>query len=531
MKFKGIENNSTVKEIGALFRRLDSADWRINVKLMPSQERQYLGISQLPALARRRVLNPTAEARPAGFELKVSIESTRQWRVAPIKSCPIAAVARQGDAQALCFVFEQHGITHYLPQLELARVLFFPHAYLARLALIHQGLAQEFGIQWIQTEERASIDILPNCTLPLFVRREHALRRVLGWILLDADARRSFESIAVHQLQNGHDANGYRVWRFQFDPPLLEGVRLTCRGHFDQKEKAFFVYEVHGITNLTCHCPAQVDFLDPKYVTAQAGTGPVAPSASAPESEIEIDDEQVPDADRAEVRLDPKAVSLMFANPFQTTRIGKGKGARGHKGEGEKAKSPELGGLVVVSTDEASVQGVIPSADYAGLDDESDDAHLYAERFTLFDTMVRHLVSMPGCRHLHRMMYKLPAVKGHSKHLLADGNPRCIVCHVARKDSTAFVLLEVDTSDSAKALSTLLLTQHEPFATWEHLSEVQTQLIKGSLAWPTSFLDSVFEGRYRRISHPSVSSMTSETPGHGYGRHWARRVYANILAS
>ncbi len=50
MKFKGVENNSVVREIGSLFRRYDGSNWHINIKLAPSQKKQYFGVSQIPIL-------------------------------------------------------------------------------------------------------------------------------------------------------------------------------------------------------------------------------------------------------------------------------------------------------------------------------------------------------------------------------------------------------------------------------------------------------------------------------------------------
>ena len=204
MKFKGVENNSVIREIGSLFRRHDGPDWHINVKLAPGQKKQYFGVSQIPVLARRRVVNASEQPRPAGFQSRIVIENTRHWRTEPIEACPIPVVNRQDDGQQWCFNFEFGGTQYYLPQLELARVLFFHHAYITRLALIPNGLSQEFDVQRLDKLSKALVNILPTCTLPLYVRGDYALRRLLAWILLDEEAKLSFESVARYQLQNGY---------------------------------------------------------------------------------------------------------------------------------------------------------------------------------------------------------------------------------------------------------------------------------------------------------------------------------------
>lgn len=52
----------------------------------------------------------------------------------------------------------------------------------------------------------------------------------------------------------------------------------------------------------------------------------------------------------------------------------------------------------------------------------------------------------------------LPEVKGFTKHLKADNNPRCIAEIHFLHQRQHFILLEVDTSDNVIRLSTQLLT-------------------------------------------------------------------------
>ena len=59
-----------------------------------------------------------------------------------------------------------------------------------------------------------------------------------------------------------------------------------------------------------------------------------------------------------------------------------------------------------------------------------------------------------GCRHIHREIRKLPTIDGYSKHLLDDGNQRCLAFHRIKKDGQEFALIEVDTSDNKNKLLT-----------------------------------------------------------------------------
>ena len=532
MRFKDVENNSTIREIGPLFCRLGGSGWHINVKLKPSQKKQYFGISQIPVLARRRVLNPTAESLPAGFLTSISIEDTRTWKSGLIKSCPISAVNSREDANQWCFVFEHNETQYFLPQLELARVLFFHYAYLVRLSLVHQGLIQDFDVRRIDGVSKVLVDIMPTSSLPLYVRGDHALRRVLAWILLDDDARRSFESIARHQLQDGYDIEKYRVWCFQFDPPLLQGAGLTFRGHYDRNKKSFFVYEVYGISNLLCNCPSVVDFFDPRFFESQSGGSRAVRPRALSITELEIDEKQEPDSDRYEIRIDTPMVAFEFSKPFHTTRIGKGRARSGSCSKNGGSTNPSTEAALEISTDEASVLGTLPSADFDGLDDKSDDAHLYAHKFEAFEEMVVKLVNLAKCDHIRRQIRKLPWIEGYSKHLLPDGSPRCLAFHLISKDGAVYALLEVETSDNKNRLSTLFLKEQASSFDWERqIGVLEIQLLKSSLVWPTSFLTKEFGSNYKRIPHPKTSSSNKALIEQESINHWAERVHSEMLSA
>lgn len=529
MRFKGVASNSTIREIGHLFRRLDNADWRIHVGLKPSKAKRDFSVSQLPVLARRRVLNSAEEKSPAGYPTLVDIKRTANWTEGPIASCPIHAVREQNDKDQWCFVFEHNGITHYLPQIELARVLFIHNAYLARLSLVSGGLSQEFDVQWATDAREAQVNILPTCSLPLYAREGPAHRRTLAWILLDPDARQSFDSIATNQLNEGYEKNNYRLWRFRFSPPPLKGVRLTMRGHFAKDVGVCFVYEIHGIAGLSWHGPSNVTFFDPRYHEGHPGENRGVRPAASFVPEPEIDDEEVPTPDSATTRIEIPPVKIHFVNPFSTSRTGCSSGPAGGRSRQKDAATPPENAFVEVGTDEASVLGTVPAADYDGLEDQSDDAHLYAKKFEAFKLMAAQLVNMPDCLSVAQGIRKLPPVKGRSKHRLTDGNPRCTAFHIVTKNGTAYALLEVDVSDSKDALSTLLLKEPRPSFDWDgHLMKLEKELVKKSLVWPTEFLNEVFQSDYRRIAHPTTSSKSAALLKSDSIHNWTKRVYSQM---
>jgi len=531
MKFKGLKDDSRIKEIGSVFRRHGGSDWNINVKLTPHQQKQYFGFSQVPILARRRVLKATEESRPAGFKSSVTVVNTRFWEAERIKACPIPAVNRQGDSKQWCFVFDFNGVRYFLPQIELARVLFLHTAYLARLSLTHNGLSQEFDVQQESELNKVWINILPTSSLPLNSRRDDALRQRLAWILLDEDARHSFESIATYQLKNGYDNDKYRLWDFQFDPPALAGAELALRGHYESDLNAFFAYEIDGISKLPSSCPAHVDVVDPRYSAGQAGQDRSGQAKPHTRAELTINDDEEPNTDLEELQIDAPAVIFEFAQSFKTTRIRAGKTRAGGYGTKEVQTEPLEKNSLEVSTDESSIHGTLSPADYNATSEKNDNADIYTDKFKAFDAMVQQLVNTPDCTHIHREIRKLPTIYGYSKNLRRDGSPRYLAWHVIKKSNQFYSLVEVDTTDNTNSLSTLLIKdKNVPLNSQKYIGELEIQLIKNSLVWPTNFLTQTLENNYKRISHPQSPTENRGLLDCESIQKWAERVKLEIFS-
>lgn len=97
------------------------------------------------------------------------------------------------DKRQHCFCFLANNIQIYLPQLELARVLFLHDGYLSRSALEPDYLRSEFSIEY-PGPNVAWVNVLPSSSYPLKSLDDYESRRLLSWILIDPDARASYES-------------------------------------------------------------------------------------------------------------------------------------------------------------------------------------------------------------------------------------------------------------------------------------------------------------------------------------------------
>jgi len=532
MLFENVQNDSLIASIGPLFRRHTNSDWQINVTLTPLQQKKYFSVSQLPVLVRGRILNRTKDVLPVDFFGEIPITNTASWVEARLKTCPINVPQSRGDGMQLCFVFKHKGITHYLPQLELARALFFKNAYLARVALVQQGLRSDFDI--IQNDEPSPtvINILPNCTLAKFQLSNSALRRALAWILLDAETRKSFESINRYELIQGYDSAKYRSWDFKFDPPPLTGARLRFRGRYDEITRTIFVYEVLSISNIQHRCPGYIEFNDLRYREMGEYEGNKSAQKAKPASRSTIDDEVVPDTDQSVMPIDTTGVEFDFVNPPQTARTGNAPSGGNAVRIVSECESPSAGDLGRVSTDEASVQGTVSPGDYQELGDDNEDYESFVSKLELFDAVVTHLVARPDCQLIAREIRALPRIIGYSKHLLADGRPRFIARYVVQIVGIHGVLLEPDTSDNRNHLSTLLIKVSSELMSWEQdIEELETLLVRSSLVWPTEFLDKKFDINYKRIAHrKSSSSSINSAEGTAIIKRWADQIYKEIIS-
>ena len=525
---KGIEDNSRVKEIGSIYRRLGTSDWRINIKLDPGQRKKNFSLSQLGLMPRRRLLNATApgDTVRAGYEKEFEICDATEWAHCLIGDCPIKNIREQEDHEQRCFSFEFEGITFFLPQIELARVLFFHYSYMSRLAMMPNGLNEEFDIQPGEEPDITEIHILPTSSLPLSPRGNPAQRRVLAWILLDDEIRRSFSSIAQYQLTEGQELNGHRHWRFRFDPPPLQNVRVSVRGQYLPESEVMFVYEVDSVENLSTRSSKRIEFFDPKLAEQQTGNAMNNQDSGVPTEELQIDDDELASADAGEYELQVPPVILSFSEPAHTTRkpyYGR-KRAGAAKGSDEITPSGEA--RTEVSTDEPTIRGEIPAGVFDGVDDQSDDSHLHLHRFEAFVSMIDHLEA-EGCELLSGEIQKLPVLQGHSKYRLPDGNPRCVVFRVLKYDHQIYALVEVDTTDKEKRLSTLLIRQPDNSYDWKSkVEELSQLLVKKSLRWPTKKLDKEFPDGYKRIPHQRTPDNNTLTLDSASLEHWAKRVLA-----
>ncbi|MEZ8601610.1 MULTISPECIES: hypothetical protein [Vibrio] len=120
-----------------------------------------------------------------------------------------------------------------IPYLELARTLFLHNVHLTRTALRPNGLQGMATIDTVQGESVIRFHRLSD--YPLKNLDSKSACEHLRWLLLNPDARRSFNSIYQHLLEEE-----MLNWEFVFSPPPLKGWRFKLLGEYDQEDSMLF---------------------------------------------------------------------------------------------------------------------------------------------------------------------------------------------------------------------------------------------------------------------------------------------------
>lgn len=527
-QLKGFKDDTWINGIGNLYRKKDGIQWGINLSIFPRGEngKDSTTLSNAPILIRKRKINPTQEYYRSGFEKNFTISTSRDWEVDLLGHCPVVERRLPKEAGQYCFVFQlKDGTRIYLPQFELARTLFFHNSYLARSSVLHDLMSNEYILDYDQQSDKAVINVLDTFTGNWELFNDNGYRRLLAWLLMDSEARRSYDSIGRYQLTFGVDVGRYRHWDFQFDPPALEGVWMKVKGNFDAESRTMLVHEIMSIKHVPANIPESVEFFNPKFYTQINGKGQGKGAGADRPPGHKVDDASEGSRENKPVVLAGYGTEFEFDRAIETSKISEKK-----KSTGRASKDDDEPGEASrdVSTEEQGPEGDLPSADWDGLNDQTDDAHLYLNKFTSYFSMLDLLGEKHGCRVVKFPLRKLPAIGKCKMHVLkTNGSPRCMsVTHVAN-GANRYYLLEVDTSDASKALSTKVIRANAIDDIEPHLYEMERLLLKASLSWPKEYLDKlVGEDNHTWVPHQKSKNSGALTTDDIL--KWTNRVYMMI---
>jgi hypothetical protein len=503
-RFKHIPEDALVLGVGSLFKKNSNVFWGINLSFSKKLDRPSIPIAGVPLIRRYKSLSANQSNQLKGRQLTFTIRDAQQWDRKRLRDCPAFHSMGNGhNSEQWCFEFDvPDGPTVFLPQLELARVLFLHDNYLSRICLEHGKLSSDFNITNINGHWQ--IDVMPSSSYPIAAFNDERSRRFLSWILMDPEARTSFESIHQTMMREYISSGQYKFWDFSFTPPCLNRTKLEVSGWHDWSTNSFFVWEIRRVEDLPSSMPDELDFYHPDFKRQVTGQGGGANSGrpKRPE-EHELDDEEEADPDKKRVVLDTESVGLSFRKPFKTNRV-TNKTRKANSGKPDDSEPNEqLPNKLSPNGD--NVTGTIAGADYDVLSDESDDAHLYASKFEIFSQVIDRLETNHGCQTYRYPLRKLPKLARCTKHMMADdANPRCMAVVEVTCHGQVYHFVEVDTSDAKNSISTMVLKLNDNSTLLKQIAELEIRLLKKSLAWPRDYISLICgDGNFKGISHPS----------------------------
>nr|WP_244152546.1 Tn7-like element transposition protein TnsE [Pseudoalteromonas spiralis] len=503
--------------------------WDIGVRFKQST-RKALKFSQLPYLSRQVVLNQTVEAIPPGFPIEFTLPDLAFWQTATVGDSGLVTYKLSEEQSQKCFVFECEGKTIYLPQLELARALFFTNNYLANAALINNALDLEYYVEHNPNNDDTEfpldlvINALPTTLCPKVLFDNEGFRHQIAWLLLNSDIKNSFNSIYQYFLQERITAPNVQRWTFRFDPPQLEGVKVVARGWKSPDESTWFINRIELLDGLFFPDIADIGYSHPSSTENKSGSGK-GKSGTYPQlpTQREIIEESDGSEDNESALIFCDMTQRIY-NRVPRTRKVYAKPRKNPGGKEDEDKSSTL--PPDVSTDDPSSRGDTPRAAVDGLDDLTENAHLYINKFDSFFKMLEILEKEHAIQQSKAIIRKLSAVGRSKNHLMTDWSPRCMAIVRIEHQNEGYYLLEVDTSDGRASIATKVISARALAPKGQlrdFISEIEQGLLSNQFSWPNKYFDAlVGESNHKSVSHQkskNVGSLSEE----GVNR-WADRV-------
>ena len=539
MAFSGrideFDDDVKIVHIGNLFKYENNPRWYINLWFNPFQEKNFVSFSQIPLLARSRILNQTDRADSQVDTGSVNFTNQVYLEEIKLSECPVLELERDSirkfEGREWGFKFkQQNGLTVYLPQLELARVLFLTSSYLSRAAMSTADLINDFDVHTDLRADKAVINVMGTTSFPMRAFNYTAVRNMIAWILLDPNARGSFTSIARNLNVESVFNKTLRTWSFRFTPPDLKGWELGYKGKLDRASKSLLVYEITAL-DIVPDIPFMVEFRHPTFIDYKmVGSLDSKETGSYRQrpDDIVIDDEGSSSSRSEPVIMRNTAARISFKKPFQTkkqTEEKKIKGKAEEEGEGSEVV------IDSVSTAEPEVGGDLQAADFASGENETDYTEFCEDRFSGFFRMLEVLEEKHSCKIFNKITNELPNAGRSKKHLLKKrGTPRMICCVTVVRKGTQFKILEIDTSDGIRMLSTRVVMGGDDKDWEKNYSDLKQLIITSSLTWPISYLNEVFgEDCHVGIVHPSNKASGKGNIPWDSIPGWARRVSERLV--
>jgi hypothetical protein len=509
--FKRIPKNSQLLAIGNFYRK-DSADefWRFGSYFA----KEDYSIESIPfniesscvmGAGREFIQEVNQPYIVKGFEKDIRLPNVSYWQNLLVGEFPHLrkklAESPEVNRQQ-CFVFEAGGIRFWLPKFELARKLFFHTGFLARAAFLPNGLDMLFESQEDPEESRTSIRAFHPGVPARYIKHQD-YRRFFTWLVLNDEAKKSFNSIWRNLNTEQALVNKYWRWVFSFTPPqFLSGMKASVRGQFVAEASEFFIREVAALHDLPLAHDGAVNFFHSKVKRPIKGTGEGGNGSSDPYGGgSEVDDQEEADDDKSMDLIELPSESLSYSKYIETKIEYSGK----RKGKAGKEDEEEDGNSGNGSTQDPVEGGTAKPTDVDQLDEE-ESLQEYQNRFLLLLEVLKELGKSGDQKYCGKQVRPLPVVKRCKFHMLNETTKRCYLLAQFRLPNGAYrYILEIDTSDRKRSLSTKIIQFKPGVDRDEVVEEILKRTVKYSLRWPQEYIQ-LHASYVKEVVHPKFKS-------------------------
>ena len=462
-----------------------------------------------------------------------SLPPSSDWEVKKVsdclKYCPYFYQQKELINQNL-FVFTSGKAIIYLPQLELAKILFFKKAILTRYVFQPTGL-NLFAYDEVTSNNETKITFLPD--VPMNILDDKPLLKHLSWIYNQPDIKKSFASCFNKMgKQNSKSTPNQKKFEFEFefDPPNLENVRLNARCS-QLFTNHYYVDEILGLEELPMPLKNTV-FIHPHANSYYNSGGSNGGKTNKPgafnqynDYDINIDSDDVGET-RNVVYVDTAHVQFSYSSPatYEIDRSVVSIGNKNKKGAFPVPVSEYAAG----GFDESLAGGKQKQLEFKSISNlEMIDINLYKFREDIKD------ICEINKWEIAFKFISLPRVNRH-KFPFIGASTRQAILIIIKTNGYYYYLVEVQTDDD-RALSTLIFKRKIKLSKEERdcfFYELIVRLIKASGHWKTKDIDSILKQfqllKYLRFKHPprAIEHHKTETRSES----WKQRLVNWIMS-
>ncbi|EAZ98527.1 hypothetical protein MELB17_00300 [Marinobacter sp. ELB17] len=425
------------------------------------------------------------------------------------------AVASESGENWMHFDNED-GSTVRVRQLELARCLFLHNHHLTRTAFRPNGLK---GLAHPLIDGKTTVIKFSSLAdYPLSNLRSKSALQHLAWILLDDDARRSFDSILVGLMSSPKE-----LWNFRFAPPNMKNWEISGSGYYSSSDdKNFTVNEITGFDNPTRYRFNEILVDHPRFKQLlpkkpESGKRPIVQRGD-PDPLLDLGYE--PELGRRLDQVTDQRFTFSFDKSLQVkVRV------NGQTFRIKPRVDPESVPISeTTSPGHADERGTGRELDHGINRSESDDHYLVklndaqpSDRFSFFEGVVSRLTKRPNFSLIELGCYSLPPTRT-NRHAVCDTyNGERVQCYVAWIEcrSILIAIIEVDTESMIhdRSLSNLIVSFDQD-ADAKHLIDLFLQ----------SCSDEGVHWKASRIQAYSAAWGTSNHPDRNVKKRPARNI-------